>query len=123
MTFKIEQNNEIITLNSFDEQYCVFTGTECRDDQFALWFPCLESVFNLWGDVADNSNQKYSRIYKKLNIKDSRSIPAKDAAHCLMVWATLNSKDTNDSFSTLNFVKPVVDFFNSLSNTKFYFSF
>ena len=58
-----------------------------------------------------------------MNIKYSRAIPAKDAAHCLMVWATLMSTDMEDSISTLNFVKPVVDFFNSLENTTFYFSF
>lgn len=123
MTFKIKQNDEFIVLNSFDEQYCAFTGEELRSDIYGRWFPLLESVFNTWGDIADNTNEKYSYLRKRMNIKDSRAIPAKDAAHCLMVWATLSSSDMDDSLSTLNFVKPVVDFFNSLDNTKFYFSF
>ena len=123
MTFEIKQNDEFIVLNSFDEQYCAFTGEELRSDIYGRWFPLLESVFNTWGDIADYTDNKYSYLRKRMNIKDSRAIPAKDAAHCLMVWATLSSSDMDDSLSTLNFVKPVVDFFNSLDNTKFYFSF
>lgn len=123
MTFEIKQNDKFIVLNSFDEQYCAFTGEELRSDIYGRWFPLLESVFNTWGDIADYTDEKYSYLRKRMNIKDSRAIPAKDAAHCLMVWATLSSSDMDDSLSTLNFVKPVVDFFNSLDNTKFYFSF
>lgn len=123
MTFKIKQNDEFIVLNFFDEQYCAFTGEELRSDIYGRWFPLLESVFNTWGDIADCTDKKYSYLRKQMNIKDSRAIPAKDAAHCLMVWATLSSTDMEDAMSTLNFVKPVVDFFNSLDNTKFYFSF
>ena len=123
MIFKIKQNDEFIVLNSFDEQYCAFTGEELRSDIYGRWFHLLESVFNTWGDIADYTDKKYSYLRKQMNIKDSRAIPAKDAAHCLMVWATLFSSDMDDSISTLNFVKPVVDFFNSLDNTKFYFSF
>lgn len=123
MTFEIKQNNEFITLNSFDEQYCTFTGEELRSDIYGRWFHLLESVFNTWGDIADYTDKKYSCLRKDMNIKDSRAIPAKDAAHCLMVWATLNSTDMEDAMSTLNFVKSVVDFFNSLEDTTFYFSF
>lgn len=123
MTFQIKQNGEFITLNSFDEQYCTFTGEELRSDIYGRWFSLLESVFNTWGDIADYTDKKYSYFRKNMNIKDSRAIPAKDAAHCLMVWATLNSIDIEDAISTLNFVKSVVDFFNSLENTTFYFSF
>ena len=123
MTFKIKQNGEFIALNSFDEQYCAFTGKELRSDIYGRWFPLLESVFNTWGDIADYTDKKYSYLRKQMNIKDSRAIPAKDAAHCLMVWATLSSSDMDDALSTLNFVKPVVDFFNSLEDTTFYFSF
>ena len=123
MTFEIKQNNEFITLNSFDEQYCFFTSEELSSDIYGRWFSLLESVFNTWGDIADYTDKKYSHLRKMMNIKDSRAIPAKDAAHCLMVWATLMSTDMEDSISTLNFVKPVVDFFNSLENTTLYFSF
>ena len=123
MIFKIKQNGEFIALNSFDEQYCAFTGEELRSDIYGRWFPLLESVFNTWGDIADYTDKKYSYLRKQMNIKDSRAIPAKDAAHCLMVWATLFSSDMDDSISTLNFVKPVVNFFNSLEDTTFYFSF
>ena len=123
MTFKIKQNDEFIVLNSFDEQYCAFTGEELRSDIYGRWFPLLESVFNTWGDIADYTDKKYSYLRKQMNIKDSRAIPAKDAAHCLMVWATLFSSDMDDSISALNFVKPVVNFFNSLEDTTFYFSF
>lgn len=123
MTFEIKQNNEFITLNSFDEQYCTFTGEELRSDIYGRWFNLLESVFNTWGDVADYTDKKYSYLRKRMNIKDSRAIPVKDAAHCLMVWATLYSTDIEDSINTLKFVKPVVDFFNSLEDTTFYFSF
>ena len=123
MTFKIKQNGEFITLNSFDEQYCTFTGEELRSDIYGRWFNLLESVFNTWGDIADYTDEKYSYLRKRMNIKDSRAIPAKDAAHCLMVWATLYSTDMEDAMSTLNFVKSVVDFFNSLEDTTFYFSF
>ena len=123
MTFEIKQNNEFITLNSFDEQYCTFTDEELRSDIYGRWFSLLESVFNTWGDIADYTDKKYSYLRKRMNIKDSRAIPAKDAAHCLMVWATLNSTDMEDAMSTLNFVKPVVDFFDSLEDTTFYFSF
>ena len=123
MIFKIKQNGEFIVLNSFDEQYCAFTGEELRSDIYGRWFPLLESVFNTWGDIADYTDKKYSYLRKQMNIKDSRAIPAKDAAHCLMVWATLFSSDMDDSISTLNFVKPVVNFFNSLEDTTFYFSF
>ena len=123
MTFKIKQNDEFIVLNSFDEQYCAFTGEELRSDIYGRWFTLLESVFNTWGDIADYTDKKYSYLRKQMNIKDSRAIPAKDAAHCLMVWATLFSSDMDDSISTLNFVKPVVNFFNSLEDTTFYFSF
>lgn len=123
MTFKIKQNGEFIVLNSFDEQYCAFTGEELRSDIYGRWFPLLESVFNTWGDIADYTNEKYSHLRERMNIKDSRAIPAKDAAHCLMVWATLFSSDMDDALRTLNFVKPVVDFFNSLEDTTFYFSF
>lgn len=123
MTFKIKQNGEFITLNSFDEQYCTFTGEELRSDIYGRWFSLLECVFNTWGDIADYTDEKYSYLRERMNIKDSRAIPAKDAAHCLMVWATLSSADMEDAMSTLNFVKPVVDFFNSLEDTTFYFSF
>ena len=123
MTFKIKQNGEFITLNSFDEQYCAFTGEELRSDIYGRWFTLLESVFNTWGDIADYTDEKYSYLRKRMNIKNSRAIPAKDAAHCLMVWATLYSTDMEDAMSTLNFVKSVVDFFNSLEDTTFYFSF
>lgn len=123
MIFKIKQNGEFIALNSFDEQYCAFTGKELRSDIYGRWFHLLESVFNTWGDIADYTDKKYSYLRKQMNIKDSRAIPAKDAAHCLMVWATLFSSDMDDSISTLNFVKPVVNFFNSLEDTTFYFSF
>ena len=123
MTFEIKQNGEFITLNSFDEQYCAFTGEELRSDIYGRWFILLESVFNTWGDIADYTDEKYSYLRKRMNIKDSRAIPAKDAAHCLMVWATLYSTDMEDAMSTLNFVKSVVDFFNSLEDTTFYFSF
>ena len=123
MTFKIKQNGEFIALNSFDEQYCTFTGEELRSDIYGRWFNLLESVFNTWGDIADYTDEKYSYLRKRMNIKDSRAIPAKDAAHCLMVWATLCSTDMEDAMSTLNFVKSVVDFFNSLEDTTFYFSF
>ena len=123
MTFKIKQNGEFITLNSFDEQYCTFTGEELRSDIYGRWFTLLESVFNTWGDIADYTDEKYSYLRKRMNIKDSRAIPTKDAAHCLMVWATLCSTDMEDAMSTLNFVKSVVDFFNSLEDTTFYFSF
>lgn len=123
MTFEIKQNNELITLSSFDEQYCTFTGEELRSDIYGLWFSLLESVFNTWGDMSDYTDKKYSHLRKMMNIKDSRAIPAKDAAHCLMVWATLMSTDTEDAMRTLNFVKPVVDFFDSLEDTTFYFSF
>lgn len=123
MTFEIKQNNEFVTLSSFDEQYCTFTGEELRSDIYGRWFTLLESVFNTWGDMADYTDKKYSYFRKRMNIKDSRAIPAKDAAHCLMVWATLNSTDMEDAMSTLNFVKSVVDFFDSLEDTTFYFSF
>ena len=123
MTFEIKQNNELITLSSFDEKYCSFTGEELHHDIYGRWFSLLESVFNTWGDIADYTDKKYSYLRKRMNIKDSRAIPAKDAAHCLMVWATLNSTDMEDAMSTLNFVKSVVDFFNSLEDTTFYFSF
>ena len=123
MTFEIKQNNELITLSLFDEQYCTFTGEELRSDIYGLWFSLLESVFNTWGDMADYTDKKYSHLRKMMNIKDSRAIPAKNAAHCLMVWATLMSTDTEDAMRTLNFVKPVVDFFDSLEDTTFYFSF
>ena len=123
MTFEIKQNNELITLSSFDEQYCSFTGEELRSDIYGRWFSLLESVFNTWGDIADYTDKKYSYLRKRMNIKESRAIPAKDAAHCLMVWATLSSTDMEDAMSTLNFVKSVVDFFNSLDNTTFYFAF
>ena len=123
MTFKIKQNGEFITLNSFDEQYCTFTGEELRSDIYGRWFTLLESVFNTWGDIADYTDEKYSYLRKRMNIKDSRAIPAKDAAHCLMVWATLRSTNMEDAMSTLNFVKSVVDFFNSLEDVTFYFSF
>ena len=123
MTFKIKQNDEFIVLNSFDEQYCAFTGEELRSDIYGRWFPLLESVFNTWGDIADYTDNKYSYLRKRMNIKDSRAIPAKYAAHCLMVWATLSSFYMDDSLSTLNCVKPFFYFFNSLDNTKFYFSF
>ena len=123
MTFEIKQNNELITLSSFDEQYCSFTGEELRSDIYGRWFSLLESVFNTWGDMADYTDKKYSYLRKRMNIKDSRAIPAKDAAHCLMVWATLMSTDMEDAMNTLNFVKSVVDFFNSLEDTTFYFSF
>lgn len=123
MTFEIKQNNEFITLNSFDEQYCYFTGEELRSDIYGRWFSLLESVFNILGDIADYTDKKYSYLRKRMNIKDSRAIPAKDAAHCLMVWATLMSTDTEDAMSTFNFIKSVVDFFNSLDNTTFYFTF
>lgn len=123
MTFKIKQNGEFITLNSFDEQYCSFTSEELRSDIYRRWFSVLESVFNTWGDIADYTDEKYSYLRKRMNIKDSRAIPTKDAAHCLMVWATLSSSDMDDALYTLNFVKPVVDFFNSLENTTLYFCF
>ena len=123
MTFEIKQNEEFITINSFDEQYCTFTGEELRSDKYGRWFRFLESVFNTWGDIADYTDKKYSYLRKRMNIKDSRAIPAKDAAHCLMVWATLYSTDMEDAMSTLDFVKSVVDFFNSLDDTTFYFSF
>ena len=124
MTFKIKQNGKFITLNSFDEQYCAFTSTELRSDIYGMWFPQLETVFNTWGDIADYTDKKYSYLRERMNIQeDTRAIPAKDAAHCLMVWATLSSFDIEDALSTLNFVKPVVDFFNSLEDTTFYFRF
>ena len=123
MTFEIKQNNKLITLSLFDEQYCTFTGEELRSDIYGLWFSLLERVFNTWGDMADYTDKKYSHLRKMMNIKDSRAIPAKNAAHCLMVWATLMSTDTEDAMRTLNFVKPVVDFFDSLEDTTFYFSF
>ena len=123
MTFEIKQNGEFITLNSFDEQYCTFTGEELRSDIYGRWFNLLDSVFSTWSYIADYTDEKYSYLRKRMNIKDSRAIPAKDAAHCLMVWATLYSTDMEDAMSTLNFVKSVVDFFNSLEDTTFYFSF
>ena len=123
MTFKIKQNGEFITLNSFDDQYCTITGDELRSDIYGRWFTLLESVFNTWGDIADYTDEKYSYLRKRMNIKDSRAIPAKDAAHCLMVWATLCSTDMEDAMSTLNFVKSVVDFFKAGEETTFYFSF
>ena len=124
MTFKIKQNDEFVTLNSFDEQFCAFTGAELRSDEYGCWFIMLDRIFNTWGDIADNTDKKYSYLRKKMNIKDSRAIPANDAAHCLMLWATLSSSsDMDDALSRLKYVKPFVDFCNSLENTTFYFSF
>lgn len=123
MTFEIKQNGEFITLNSFDNQYFAFIGEEPHSDIYGRWFNLLECVFNTWGDMADYTDKKYSYLRKRMNIKDSRAIPAKDAAHCLMVWATLNSTDMEDAMSTLNFVKSVVAFFDSLEDVTFYFSF
>lgn len=123
MTFEIKQNGEFVTLNSFDNQYFAFIGEEPRSDIYGRWFKLLESVFNTWGDISDYTDKKYSYLRKRMNIKDSRAIPAKDAAHCLIVWATLYSTDMEDAMNTLNFIKSVVDFFNSLEDTTFYFSF
>ena len=126
MTFEIKQNGEFITLNSFDEQYCTFTGEELRSDIYGSWFSPLEFVFNTWGDIADYTDEKYSRLRKKMNIKkeeDERAISAKDAAHCLMVWVALTYDSIDDIQKTLEYFKPIVDFFNSLEDTTFYFSF
>ena len=68
MTFEIKQNNEFITLNSFDEQYCTFTGEELRSDIYGRWFHLLESVFNTWGDIADYTDKKYSCFRKNMKI-------------------------------------------------------
>ena len=81
MTFEIKQNNEFITLNSFDEQYCAFTGEKLLSDTYRRWFSLLECVFNTWGDIADNTDKKYSYLRQKMNIKDSRAIPTNDEAH------------------------------------------
>lgn len=123
MEFRIKQNGNFISLSSFDEQYCLFTGEELRFDVYGRWFNYLEFVFNIWGDIADNTNKEYSYLRKQMNIKDSRIIPAKDSAHCLMLWAALRSVDMDDILHTLRVLNPIVEFFNSLDDTTFYFTF
>lgn len=120
---KIKQNSEFVKLNSLEEQYCAFIGEERSSLDCARWIILLDRMLTTWSDIADNTDKKYSRLRKKMNIKDSHVIPANDAAHCLMLWATLSSSDMDGALSRLEYVKPFVNFFNSLENTTFYFSF
>lgn len=108
-------------LNAFDKQFCEFTNTKENSVSFGDWFNLLEVVFNIWGQTADTAKDSY--IARKLNIKDTRAIPAKDAAHCIMVWAALYADDLQDLEYSMKYVRPTVEFFNSLENTTFYFSF
>ena len=123
MEIIIKQNGEAVSIDSFDNQYRSFTGERLSSEPYDRWIDILDLTFLAWGDLANYSNKEYSFLLKRMNIQNSRVIPAKGAARCLVVWAALASSDMDDMLSTLNFVKPVVDFFNSLDNTTFYFSF
>ena len=123
MEIIIKQNGKSISIDLFDKQYRSFTGERLSSEQYERWIDILDLIFLAWGDLANYSNKEYSFLLKRMNIQNSRVIPAKGAARCLMVWASLTSSDMDDMLSTLKFAKPVVDFFNSLDNTTFYFTF
>lgn len=122
MTFQIKQNGEFITLNSFDEQFCAFTKRKVDTSFFGQWFSLLEAIFNTWGGIVDYSSSD-NYVVRKLKMDTSREISAKKAAHCAMLWATLNNSEADEIVNTLKWMQPTVDFFNSLEDTTFYFSF
>ena len=123
MEFIIKQNGKFISLDSFDEQYRSFTGERLSSEPYGRWLNILNLIFLTWGDLANYSNKEYSFLIKRMNIQNHCVVPAKGAARCLMVWPAFMSSDMDDMISTLNYVKPVVDFFNSLDNTTFCFCF
>lgn len=123
MEIIIKQNGKSVSLDSFDKQYNLFVRERLDPVAFGRLFDTIDLILYTWGDLDSHSNEEYSFLLKRMNIKNPQSIPARDAAHCLMAVAALSSSDTDDMQSTLLFIEPVVDFLNSLDNTTFCFCF
>lgn len=123
MEIIIKQNGKTVSLDSFNHQYNLFNREVLHRRATGMLLTIIDIALYKWGDLDSHSDEEYLYLLKRLSIKNPQSIPARDAVYCLMVWATLNSTDTEDAVSTLNFVKSVVDFFDSLEDTTFYFSF
>lgn len=124
MTFKIKQNGEFITLNSFDEQYCAFTGKELRSNFYGEWFSKLEDAFYLWDSAYDSYKKGCTCLYDRLDIDEPFTITAKSVARCLIMLVGLNCcGDIEFTINKLKDIEPIVKFFDSLEDTTFYFSF
>lgn len=117
MEFIIKQNRKSVSLDSFDKQYHLFNRERLNLEATGRLFDVLDFIL-----LEYDSNKEFSFLIKRMIVQNHRAIPAKDISRCLIAWAVLTSPD-DDELASLNFVKPVIDFLNSLDNTTFYFSF
>lgn len=128
MTFKIINTTTKLPINlaEFDSKYCTFTGTPELSNEFAEWFPWLESVFNTYADIADNT--KGSLIYRQVvRYHSNRMMTCDQVARCLIICVGKLVLPTDD-FESLNYeleqVKRLIKFFLSEGIRKeYYFEF
>ena len=113
-----------INLAEFDSKYCTFTGIPELINEFAEWFPWLESVFNTYADIADNT--KDSLIYRQVvHNHSNRMMTCDQVVKCLIICEGKLVLPTDD-FESLNYeqVKRLIKFFLSEDiRKKYYFEF
>lgn len=128
MTFQIidTTTKQPIKLAEFDSKYCTITGTPELTKEFGMWFHWLESVFNTYADIADNT--KDSTIYNQVvHGHDNRMMTCDQVVKCLIICEGKLVLPTDD-FETLSHeleqVKTLIKFFLSESiRKKYYFEF
>lgn len=128
MTFQIidTTTKQPINLAEFDSKYCTFTGIPELINEFAEWFPWLESVFNTYADIADNT--KDSLIYRQVvHNHSNRMMTCDQVVKCLIICEGKLVLPTDD-FESLNYeleqVKRLIKFFLSEDiRKKYYFEF
>ena len=128
MTFQIinTTTKQPINLAEFDSKYCTITGTPELSNEFAEWFPWMESAFNTYADIADNA--KDSLIYRQVvHDHSNRMMTCDQVVKCLIICEGKLVLPTDD-FESLNYeleqVKRLIKFFLSESiRKKYYFEF
>ena len=128
MTFQIIDTTTKLPINlaEFDSKYCTFTGIPELINEFAEWFPWLESVFNTYTDIADNT--KGSLIYRQVvHNHNNLMVTCDQVVQCLIICEGKLVLPTDD-FESLNYeleqVKRLIKFFLSEGIRKeYYFEF
>lgn len=117
MVIIIKQNGKTISIDSLNDQYNKFVRDKSR--QFGLLLDTVGAFIEPWVWSDSYSDEKCLALLKRLSIKDPQSISARDAVYCLMALVALVEPNTADRQGSIRFIKPVVDFLNSLDNTTF----
>lgn len=97
----------------FDSKYCTFIGIPELSKEFAEWFHWMESIFNTYADIADNT--KDSLIYRQVvHNHSNRMMTCDQVVQCLIICEGKLVLPTDD-FGSLNYeqIKRLIKFFLS----------